>query len=1047
MNTPIIIPLLNGNSEDSSTLDARRPGIFKAQDVDYRVNGELAGRPGFVSANSLSRRDSSGGGFVSSFFELDQFPTSSPYTGLFRYRDSNGERPALTATGRVWTWEGSYWTDRLFCASARVDRIAEFFRPSGTLSVNPAAAYNFGIGISSVVNGDILLGGTTPSINAYELATSAATFGNAAEFVSGSDVYHCAVGNGGVATTNLTLAVRKNNDPTIAYTVLAANCDASVAGLSISPCCASGNGVLYVLYKQTAANNYILLRVNPLTGATLTTIVTPLVNITGFWVSVAAASVICVFTQTATNGVACRSHNPTTLVLNAGASQQFDAGAVTVALPAVVCGSAQSANVTYVMYNRTPGGGGTRSVVIGTYDSVTPTTTAVKTYEGVLGSGAIQAGTLSYAIQFPPTQITSSRTIVGIAVSTYVGTATGDAMYTWFALDITNITGTAGKTDNPGILAQGPLQGTSFVPTPTSCLFSPQPGVAKPVANFRFPSLDFTSFSASGGLNPSWGLNQVTLIAPDADSMGEETVISGSVPHAISRGYCYEVGFLPLAPEFAVSAVAGIGLPVGSYTVQCCWRWVDEAGVTHRSAPSQIARTQATVAGQDIRVVVQNDVVTQRNIGDITVEVYCTNTNPTTVDPKFLVSVAPQSTVAPTTTITFSAVDTTALPLYTNSGGLQNVPIQADGGCAAVGSRMWLSDGKALYASRVYKSNGLAPSWSDEGPLTLFPPAPAGRVVSLKAMDDKLVVLCERGVYITQGDGPDDNGQGPGFLQPMQVSSMGVSNSRGAVQTDSGVVFHTLNVKTAGQGYGGLYVVTRGLQVEQISGPIQLSLTTDPLTLAYVPERDLLTASSTNIRDNFFVLDMRTKNYCTWTVPNQDIDPNLAFLGNGTVGMVGAGGLLWGLFDTGGDLGGAIGNFANVSSFQDAKISVTDSGPRDYRPRFTTNKIFANTQDGLGWSRVRSVALLGNAPASLVGDFQFVQDDTINTTVADVGVSVSPGSTTWPAARVAPEVRLTNQKCSSIQVTFISHTGNASFSALRLDVLPSRAKAPAKDRR
>lgn len=1061
---PIVVPLTEGMKEHISDNDARSPGISNATNVEFVRNGEITGRPGYVSHDSFQRRkvdtttSNTSTGLTSSLATLVGVYGQSG--NMFRYRDSAGERPGITFNGRTFTYEDNVWSDRLFGTGSSVDRIVEYFpfgpdpfQAVGALN-ETAVAFNFAQGdYVTSGNGSPLLGGTTPTIESYEKGKGTFLYGGSATVKISSDLYHCTIGNSG-ANTDLILVVRKNNDTTLSTFTVATDCLAVTVNTGEAPtCCAElASSVLWVCYKQTGGANYVLRAVNPTNGTTTTgPVATALANIIGMWIwpqHTAHTRLTLAFTQTATKGVACRQHNSSTLAAVGGGSVQFDGAATNNANGPVTVGGTTSGPV-FIQYTRrsaTAGSINVPGVVIGKYDPTGPTAVAVKTYEGFSTGGSAPINNAQWGIPFGPVSV-GLRSVLGLSFSSYTPQVY-HPFHTWYAVDFTDVIVAAGEskqdgTRQPGIVAMGPVQGSKIPSHPQSSVVD-YTTVNLEFGSFRFPSFDFKQFSASGGLSPSLGLNKVVINSPQADFIGDQTVLSGSVPHCISGGYTFEQGFLQVAPEISVTLVAaGAGIADGSYTFQAVWVWQDEQGVYHRSAPSQIPFTLVVSAGagagKQFSAIVQNLQLTQREYGKIKIELYGTQINPTATAQKFLLDTVDQVAGSITTIIpTIQVPQGTELPLYTSAGAvLQNLPVSADGGVATVNNRMWLSDGRTLFASKQFKSDGNAAAWNDEGPLVLPIPNPAGKVLSLKNIEDKLIALCENGIYITQGLGPDDTGTGPGFLTPYRAKSVGVSNSHGAVTTQHGIVFHSSNAKLSGENTGGFYIFDGG-NLLQLSGPTQQSLKQEKYILAYLEEKDTVFAGAGGSEANIHMYDLHMKQASLWTNPNGDSTQDL--IGGGCLGLVGIGGMLWGTFNADGDLGiNAVGAFTDVVTHRD----ITNA-TREIVMSVTTNNMYANGQDGLGWGRVRSVSVLGSMPSgsthTLIVGFNTDQD--VSVVFAPIATIVESTSTTWPHARNAPEFRLANQKCSQLKVKIQATPAIVSWSALRLDTLPSRAKAP-----
>lgn len=1100
---PIVIPFLNGTTQDVSDMDARRPGIAFSENALFTKTGAIGPRPGFTPSYIMNTRTLSmltgtvGSSSAASTIAVDGLvgPDSSTHTftdvgvGMFRYRDSLGERPGFTTQGRVWTLEDSVWQDRLFHGAATVDRLSEFnVLDVGTtaLFTQPGSGFNYSAGVSGSTNageqGSSLLG-SKPGVVAYSgaVGTKNATYGGSCEARVGSDVYHCFVSSE-FAGNNLYLTTRKNNDTALTVYTLAANCEpVGATTSSIVPSCSTyynAGALIWVCYRVSGGGSPRLLRVNPTNGTVLTA-VTPAVraNVIGMWIHAQGASnrLICAFTIAATAGVVLTRNDLTTLAQTA--TLTYDAAAPKIATGPVVVGGKNSGPVV-VEYQRRANPTAdalVNTVVLGRYDPAGATADTLMTWEGwratVSGTDPVanNQATLHYAIPFSPVVLCSEaytdpgRIIIGLSFSTNGSIQRNTTPSTWVALDVTDMRASGEirpGTRMAGIVATGPIQGTQIPYHPQSAIVdvvtfdTTHVGRDIPVS-FRFASVNYLSFNSSGGVDKSYGLNRLTLITPDADSIGETTVLSGSVPHAISRGDCYELGFLPVAPEIWCSD-AGIGtgvLDAGTYSVQALWKWVDEAGQIHRSAPSQnvFTVTIAGVANHGMLVEAQNLIVTQREFGSVFLEIYVTKVNPVAADQKFLQATVAQAnggtggsifTPVASTNNTIQVVDLTTLPLYTVNGLiLQNIPVSADGGVATVNNRMWLSDGRQIYASKRYiVTSGISPQWNDEGNLTLSIPTPAGRVLALKGFNDKLLIFCERGTYWSQGDGPDDSGAGPGFLTPQLVSNLGVSNEKGAAWTSYGVAFHASSSGLAGTGTGGLYLVAGNMSAKRISGQVQDVLSNNNYTLAYVPESDLLVACNVH-QDKAVVVDMRHEQYTQWVSPNSDSFNGA--LGSGFTSVTGAAGYLWCYCNADSDSGiSALGSFSGAT----AEDFPSDGGvvPALVELRFKTNNIFANTSDGTGWSRVRSVAVLGdnNPTNDPTIEVTIMQDNNLLPQTGIVTIPTAIG-TTWPVDRVSTELRLTNQKCSQVSIQLRCwQCTTLSLSALRLDVIPSRSAAP-----
>lgn len=1027
----IVIPLIDGASEDTSDLDAKSPGLQYVENIEFGRRGEVRGRPGFVTHDAMGFRNFDN---IAASIPVDGGTVSLGTTGysprsLFRYKDAVGERAGLLCDGRVFTWEGDRFTDRLFAMSARSDRLVQVQQFTSDNQTNQmACADNYALGCSDSRQAMFL--GTNPTQEYFVPGRNVR--GNSDNVTTGGHTYHCTVGNTG-SDNNLRLFVRRDYDNTLTITTIKTDC-VNPSVLGDAPCCSAFGSSLFVLYKRTGATDHlVLLKVDPVTSTVTTTTdfsVTPVGPphvLKGLWVNATAGVVYVAFTHEAT-GAYVKVFN--TSCVDQALDATLDGATVRLSAGPVVIG-AKSATVAWVAYTREASVGSVyRDLVIGKYQTA-PRADIARVYFG--STVGANAPALSWGITHQPLLL-GSRVILGISAGQGQTSILGS---TWYDIDVTDLALSSGdsglgKTTNPGYVAMGPTQGTKEP-------FGPQAAVVVQQSSFgvngtyRFPTMDYTRFSAAGSSTPALGINQVTLQGAQATQVGEETIISGSVPHAIARGYSTELEFPFLgAPELTATAnAAGATLPNGSYTLQATWRWTDEAGIVHRSGPSLPATVATTGPLPSIQWTALTYQLSEREYSRVYLELWCTDTNPNATAPKYLVAETPADGTTGNQVIqalVTGPVSTTGETLYTSGGAVfANSTVSGDGGVAVIGRRVWLSNGTKTFASKRLPGttpNG-APAWNDEGVLEVVTPSTAGRVIALQPMDDKLVLLCERGIYLTQGEGPDDTGVGPDFLYPVKVADLGLSGPRGSVSTDKGIFFHSVNTGATGSdnAYGGIWLLDRGAGLTQVSGPVIDEALTAPCDLTYNPEREMLYVGTAS---TILTLDARAKEWSVWPVPL-----NLTLFS--TVGN--AAGVLWACGPGGGSNLGP-GAFTGVAGSD--VLGTTDP----YTMLVRTNHIYANGEDGLGWANVRSIKVLGHTATHLLS-IDLTYDDLGPTAHKEFPLLTGGTSPSWPSERYAPEWKIPRQKCSSLQVQLSATPATGAWVALRLDVLP-RKYSPAR---
>ncbi len=561
---------------------------------------------------------------------------------------------------------------------------------------------------------------------------------------------------------------------------------------------------------------------------------------------------------------------------------------------------------------------------------------------------------------------------------------------------------------------------------------------------FAFSTVDWQSFAlvpgndqapaTLTGLTAMNGLNKVTISKPQVAVMGDTSVLSGSVQRMFARGECWELGypFLGGEPAFAAEAVAGGSIAAGDYSVTACWRWTDEAGQVHRSAPAP-ARTVTITAGvaQTLRCHVVIPWLTEKT-QRAALEVYCnslaatsTYTLQTTTDVNFNITETAQVVNLTTDPLT------STLGLYTNGGAFANYHVPGDGGVAAVGRRLWTAGSDQVFASKLWlRGNG--PEFSDEASasetsLAVNIPAGAGRVIALEALDDKLVVFCARGVYLIQDGGPDNTGVGSDFAPAFRVSDLAIAGPRSSCLTDQGVLFCT-TLDTVDAARGGPWLVDRQFTFTQRQYLGRLAQTFFLRTnswvpeVAYSPERQqayITVDGADGTTDGVAVADLRHEKWAVWSAGT-------------TRSITVVGGVLWLMGDDAAAYSGAPGS---------------DAVAGDYAMVVRTAAFSADGRDGLGWSRVRSVSAHSADGAASHTLTMTAYLDQVRTALSSGAITQTTGTeATWPSSRLDPEWRLPIQKCSTISVQLSATPAVARWAAIRLDVAPLPRRAPAKSR-
>jgi hypothetical protein len=150
--------------------------------------------------------------------------------------------------------------------------------------------------------------------------------------------------------------------------------------------------------------------------------------------------------------------------------------------------------------------------------------------------------------------------------------------------------------------------------------------------------------------------------------------------------------------------------------------------------------------------------------------------------------------------------------LYTDGGVLEAQASPSPVSITSTRDRLWLisSDNRRqLYYTKPLESL-VAPEFNSA--LTVDIPADAGEGVVVMTVDDKPIVLCERGIYAIVGDGPNALGTQGDFTPQVVQSDTGCVDKNSTAKCDYGAFF---------QGERGIYLLDRGLSVSLVSQGVQ----------------------------------------------------------------------------------------------------------------------------------------------------------------------------------------------------------------------------------
>lgn len=310
-----------------------------------------------------------------------------------------------------------------------------------------------------------------------------------------------------------------------------------------------------------------------------------------------------------------------------------------------------------------------------------------------------------------------------------------------------------------------------------------------------------------------------------------------------------ESGFMQ-APRFASCVVHTTGGSISDaggldavYAYVAVYAWLDAKGNLHLSAPSepQIANVLSGTTAASVDLEIETCSLTRRgdpNDGvqrDVQIWIYRTQANTPEVFYRTSIAAIINDRVAFSTTVTDVDSDATMVgerlgTLYTTGGILEAVaPPPMISICAAKG-RLWgvsSENDRSIWYTQILVA-GEAPRWHPGLSLSIDDSQDGATAVC--GLDDKVLIFTPTTIRWISGDGPNDTGAGGSFGGPYLLSSVvGCVDARSVVSGEFGVMF---------QSAGGMYLVTRSLQLAYVGGGIEDTLDTFPTIKAAVVDAD-----------------------------------------------------------------------------------------------------------------------------------------------------------------------------------------------------------------
>ena len=234
--------------------------------------------------------------------------------------------------------------------------------------------------------------------------------------------------------------------------------------------------------------------------------------------------------------------------------------------------------------------------------------------------------------------------------------------------------------------------------------------------------------------------------------------LSGACPHIFDGSNFVEEGFHHGPEILAITVNVGtagtyqlVPVTAGTYTVCFTWAWQDGQGNWHESAPSNQVTVTATAANYSFTPTLLSPPTQKANA-----QLLLYRTKITSTDTSLYLAVNSVGT-----SVITDADLALSEQLYTAGNVLPNTPAPACRHVSLFQKRLVLSgcgDGSRVHWSKQIDSGFGVEFTSGDPTHQTQVPADKGRVVATEEMDDRLVVICERGVGLIDGQGPNSSG-------------------------------------------------------------------------------------------------------------------------------------------------------------------------------------------------------------------------------------------------------------------------------------------------